>query len=83
MAGGVILQEPLAAMDAHEGGQVVVQNCDIPGSHLGLVFGQKVKANSVPAAAETTPDHNRGRMFDSTISVLLTIAVNHLRPPHH
>jgi hypothetical protein len=47
-------------VDAHEGGQVVVQNCDIPGSGHGLVLGQKVKAASVPVATETTPDHNRG-----------------------
>jgi hypothetical protein len=60
VAGGVVLQEPRAAVDAHEGGQVVVQNCDIPGSGHGLVLGQKVKAASVPVATETTPDHKRG-----------------------
>jgi hypothetical protein len=58
VAVGPVLQKPSAAVDVHEGGQVVVQNCDLPVPGHGLVFGQKVKAASAPTAVKTTPDHH-------------------------
>jgi hypothetical protein len=61
----------MAAVNSHEGEQVVFQHCLVLFPIHCLVLGQEVEDPPAPSTPEAAPNHDRSRVFNHGDSVLL------------